>query len=990
MGWQDAPIVGSATGGNSWMDAPLDERKKRMSKADAMWLGARLGLLDTVRGTGQLLGLKEDEMAEEQRRLNEAMDDPDYGGSVKAAYFGGLIADPVGWALPITRLKHLKTLKKGYGLISPTSIAAGAAAGGLGYDDPDDDFSRAEMAGIGAIGGGLAAPIAKGVGRVWNEKVGDAAWNVLKHPAGSGTLVGGAIGYNVGDDLTISEKMTNTLIGAAVGAGAGATPKAIDKYAGTDIAGSIGRFVVPDYRLADAWVSGRAKFKGERKQIAQEFQSLVDKVAKEPLSVRKALYRMLTDPGAPQDDALIGLKGEIRETVNKYGHELVDLGILHPKTWSENQEKYLHRVYNRPDRLRDVPSDIEIRTIGDELKMRGVVKEVPKKEFESGVMPDDAGRWDVVGVGGVRSDIEEKAFKNAKPDDMVTIRRDYTPEERANMGEVTDVMVSLDRTGKLLANDVAANRFFREMAEKVDENGVPLIASPRPNAALGHVHRVPKDKGFGQLGSRSMYVTKETLDDLMSIGQLNKIAQFKKVIEPYRKLNRLWKGSKTIANPAVHFNNFVSNIFHFDNANGKATDVFRAMRDMKSKTKEFKEAERLGVFGGFFTSELGRGADDFYNLYTAAGKGATDNLDLAVKGMGIVSNIAKKSKKYTWDQMAKLYNAEDQVFRMALFRTQKKRLMDSGISEEDAAAQAARKAREWFVDYEKKSPLLEIMREGPFPFMSYMYGIVPALGETLAKKPLKFAKWAMFFDGLNRAGEAMSPDTDVEKQRSLMRGEMGSRLYGLDFMPKTTVKLPDEYSPETRDDWYLQMGRMYPGGNVFGMEEQRQPRMGQIPGLPQYLQPSFGAAGAVADAVTGIDRFRGRQIPGGVPERLEHLAAQFTPNLPIPNFPSYAGQKITRAQSGKYSPTKDVYTPTSALLSGLGAKVTPVSTRKLKKRISGNYYRLQKELDSRERALKSEYRAGGIEREDYKAELRSLRERKKQLRRDRARELKGR
>ena len=183
---------------------------------------------------------------------------------------------------------------------------------------------------------------------------------------------------------------------------------------------------------------------------------------------------------------------------------------------------------------------------------------------------------------------------------------------------------------------------------------------------------------------------------------------------------------------------------------------------------------------------------------------------------------------------------------------------------------------------------------------------------------------------------------------------------------------------------------MYPGGNVFGMEEQRQPRMGQIPGLPQYLQPSFGAAGAVADAVTGIDRFRGRQIPGGVPERLEHLAAQFTPNLPIPNFPSYAGQKITRAQSGKYSPTKDVYTPTSALLSGLGAKVTPVSTRKLKKRISGNYYRLQKELDSRERALKSEYRAGGIEREDYKAELRSLRERKKQLRRDRARELKGR
>ena len=47
--------------------------------------------------------------------------------------------------------------------------------------------------------------------------------------------------------------------------------------------------------------------------------------------------------------------------------------------------------------------------------------------------------------------------------------------------------------------------------------------------------------------------------------------------------------------------------------------------------------------------------------------------------------------------------------------------------------------------------------------MSYMYGIVPTLGETLAKKPLKFAKWAMFFEALNGAGANLSPGTNVEK-----------------------------------------------------------------------------------------------------------------------------------------------------------------------------------------------------------------------------------
>ena len=975
--------------------SPAPLRKKRLSKLDAMWLGARIGFLDTARGIGQLTDSDfagtEEEMAEQQANLHEAMDDPDYGGSVKAAYFGGLIADPVMWLFPLGRLKQVGTLGKASSLISGKSIAAGAAAGALGYDDPADSFSRAQMAGIGAVGGGLAAPLAKGVGKVWNEKVGDRAWNYLRHPAGAGSVVGGAVGYNMSDDETITGKMGNMLIGAAIGGATGGAPKMLDKAGVTDdLTGKIGRFVVPDYRLTDEWISRRAGFRGERKQIEGEFQTLLEKISGESLAVRKALYGMLTQPGKPFDPILEGKAGvgsEVRELVNKYGHELVDLGVLNPKTWADNQHSYLHTVYNKPRPDAKPVTGIEIRNIGDELKIRGIVKRITKKDFEAGRLPDADGPWEVVSVYGKKATTGSDSYKGLRGDELLSIRRQFTQKEKTEMGEVTDVMVSLDRTGKLLANDVAANRFFRDMA-----NDPNVVSSGAPNAALGHVHRVPENKGFGQLGSsssRDMYVNKETFDDLMNIGQLDTLTKFKKLIKPYRKLNAMWKGSKTIANPAVHFNNFVSNIFHFDNANGRARDVAKAFNDMRNKTADFRDAERLGVFGGFFTTELGKGSDEFFDLYKAGGKGATDNINLAASGIGLAEKIAKKAKNLTWDKAAKLYNAEDQIFRMALFRTERARNLANGLGEVESEQMAARKAREWFVDYERRSPLLDILREGPFPFMSYMYGIVPTLGETLAKKPLKFAKWAMFFEALNGAGANLSPGTDVERQRSLMTGEQGAPMYGMDFMPKTTVKLPEAISPQSRDDWYLQMGRMYPGGNIFGIEEQAKPRMGQLAGVPQALQPSFGAAGAIYDSLSGIDRFRGREIPGGWAERGKHLGAQFVPNLPIPNFPSYAGQKITRAQSEKYSPTKDVYTPTAAVLSGLGAKVTPVSTSKLRKRIKGNYSAMLRDLASRERAIRNEWRAGGMEDEDYREALRELRARKRELKRNRARDSRG-
>ena len=71
------------------------------SEFDAIEYAGLLGLQDTYRGVKQLVGLNEFEMAKDQKFLRALMDSPEYGNKVKAAYVGGLIADPVGWVVPV-------------------------------------------------------------------------------------------------------------------------------------------------------------------------------------------------------------------------------------------------------------------------------------------------------------------------------------------------------------------------------------------------------------------------------------------------------------------------------------------------------------------------------------------------------------------------------------------------------------------------------------------------------------------------------------------------------------------------------------------------------------------------------------------------------------------------------------------------------------------------------------------------------------------------
>tara|TARA_R100000781_G_scaffold14911_2_gene12286 strand:+ start:3097 stop:6213 length:3117 start_codon:yes stop_codon:yes gene_type:complete len=993
----DTPIVSSDI-------APA----RKFSRGEAMWHAGRIGIKDTARGIQQIAGLNEEQLAEEQRLLNDILQDPEHGNWAMGAYVAGLIADPVTWAFPIAKLKHINTAKKVFSAASLKNMAKpigqgaayGAGVGALGYVDPESGLNRLEQAAITGVGGAAAVPIAKGIGKVYNEKVADAAWGFLRNPAGLGSIGGGIAGYNIADDdLPIGEKLGIAFSSAALGGALFRKGKLLGKHAeklpdkvaknidkfpsvvkgldkwkvGGDVPKGFGegtfknvvmpddtaydvlrRLIIPDWNLADDWIAARSRSKGKRRLGMREFEDFLAKIAKLPASERQVLYEMRTDPKyykkpmSPQMQQLLEDSGEL---IDKYGKQMVDLGILDEAIWNLNKGTYIHRTYNRPHKGRaGATPEMEsarFRVIGDELIERGIAKDIPRADWEAGMY--DKGTWYVT----------QTLDKN-----KVRIRRDYTPEERAEMDEVTDFMRAFDQTGKILTNDVSAFKFFQEVARN------PKLASTVKTAQFSM--QVPNQKAYGELAGK--YINKESYRDLLSVRDIYQKdrSQF---LEKYRQLNAFWKGDVTIANPAVHTNNFLSNIMHYDFKDGNWKNLAKAFGDLRSKNLDYQEAESLGVFGGFFGSELAQGSDNFYSI---AAKGFKPDKATAIGAFEMsipyTLNIAKKMKNLTWDKAVKLYGAEDQVFRMALYRTERDKLIKAGLSDVDAKNQAARTAREWFVDYERTSPVLETLRQGPLPFASYMYGIIPKLAETAAKKPIKFAKWASIFYGLDQMGKALSED-DPEDYLYQQRISGKGKFWGMAFMPYHMVKLPEAISPKTRDDWYLDAQRLYPMGDIFGSDTLPTPFQ-RIEGIPNWMQPSFGAGGALFDAVMDKDM-------GGVGDRATFLAKQFIPNWPISGipfvdpinktFPSYAGVKLKRALSGKYSPTRDVHTPASALLSGLGIKTTPVSTSKARKRAGYAFASQIESEEERRTKAKNDFRSGEIDREQYDIILNDVR-----------------
>ena len=657
--------------------------------------------------------------------------------------------------------------------------------------------------------------------------------------------------------------------------------------------------------------------------------------------VNQAALARIDNPFPDVDSRILEMTDDARRVMDEYGKDLVDLGILKENTWAKNRDAYIHRVYKNPDyyKTKDIFKSVygsdDIRFIGDEMKMRGNVERILKDEWnvDKDIFLDDPS-WDIIRAssggeklysGEVTEDVIGGLRRGTLDPDEVIVRRDWTPEERAQMGEVTDAAMALFRTGQLMSNDVAAHRFFKAVADEYS-----VVKPPPSTTKRGSGYTlVPNNRmKYGALADR--FLPDNMYHDIVTMDWWRSGQMFKNPIaRAYRGVNNWWKLTKTAYNLPVHFNNFGSNIVMYDLNGGSLRGFRQAVKDLTFPTKRGESARlamarEYDVFGGnYIGNEVLQKNKNLFRAYDTAADTGIDTVDsILEKTPDLLRKVGRTTKRWSLDKFQELYTWEDNVFRMGLFNT----LIDQGLD----PALAARRAREGFVDYSKSAPALEILRNTALPFASYAYGIVPRLGEAAAKTPWKFAKWAAIMGGLNALGEDLSNDSEkFDRQRQLLGPGQSGQMFDAPGMPSTMLKLPPFLSPKgpkgTKDDYYLNYNRQVPG-QAF----QHTTQGFRIPGLPDVLQPNFGSIGGVVMPMMGINMFTGEKIED-TSDRLKEVGRQFIPNLPIPGLGTYAGTKMSRGlqPGGFVSETKENQTLLTAIMQNLGLRVQAVNIDKL-------------------------------------------------------------
>ena len=962
----------------------------KLDKSEALGYAVSMGASDSLRGIGQFFGKAgekfgwddvSERLKKQDEKLKQILEHPEYGKQATAAFLSSaIVADPVsyvpivGWISKGKKAKNLSDLAK-YGAIS------GGAVSSVGYTpentetlflDEDANFlDRKVTQGVvgttlgGIIGGAGGAAVntiqkARGKGSIFSKpKLGQQELdfdppktkkeiqdNIVKESikekysykdiiiqkyqdyAGTpiknvifnnpGESLGFVAGYNAHQDpnATYKQKIATGIIVAASIKGAKNF-----KYKDEAVKDIVGRGIIHDYGLSPDYIKLRQKLRINKNEIGSEFYDILSRAEKDLNSEqRKLLYNiMVGDIQAVEklSPEALAINDEARKLITKYGQEFVDRGLLDVETFKRNVNTYLKRSYLKSPKntnTRKYDNSKQIRLIGDELKPRGIEEKITKKAFENPTGVYQKEGWRIV-----------EELKGNK----VKVRRDYTKAERIEMGGIEDASYAIAETGRLFANDIATARFFDDLS-----NDTRFVIDKKTYKSLNNIDQnkfelLPTTKitgtkkfKYGSLAGK--YIDKDVARDVKHIYGFSTVDYGRR----FDALQNLWKKTKTAWNFGTHVGNTASNVMLLDFADTKKTYLLKAFKEMvlNKDSKIHKQAKLDGIFDvDFISRELTESRTEIERMLKS--------LQEEKFGTGIFDKskqVLKFGKKYSLDKMEKLYQFEDQIFRMAVYMDR----LDKGLNKTDAALDA----RKWFIDYDISAPVIKVLKRSLVPFISYTYRVTPLLAEAAALRPHKFAKWAAYGHVLNEGFAFLMKDRAGEDiDRLTMREEQTKKLFGEvpligEAMPYTNVRVP--FNDSEGNALYFDTSRWIPGGDIF---EQRESTVG-VPFLPRPLQPSGLYFDFVSNYFFKRDPFTGQTLEElGIDEDdyleiTKHFLKRIPPNMPFIKG-TFAYNKYQKAKSikagevegeqvvgSKYT-TAD--TPLAAIAYGLGFKLRP-------------------------------------------------------------------
>ena len=703
----------------------------------------------------------------------------------------------------------------------------------------------------------------------------------------------------------------------------------------------------------------------DKRRIEQEGMAFVEMLADETIGVDEARALQEILEGQEINDARLGRLAEpIRESLDAYGKELVDLGLLPEKTYLRNLGKWLHRSYERYEQdapplakyfrargkrrraaitgeelmargkshrvpglatlLKDVPAELRQAAskaqswiVLDRVKDDKIIKRVywpadqpvPKKfseqTGENKELFDEKPRrrWISRGKWNLLRDVKPKAAPR------IILRQDYTAEERAEMGEIRDARYNIIKSYHLLAHDLANGRFFKDISENP-----AWFRTEEPEETFVDANEASRLGTFSGVGWVKVPNAKIPKTDTPRWGSMaggyvrasiwRDLAELNKMQNPnsWGWLLSQYKQNKTTRSPGVHFNNAMGNLILMDMHDLTIPDLLGAIREYVDKGKFYTEAHEQGIFSsGFVRQELQQ--QESAKILREVLKEVETQTDKpgAMQNLWNVLSTVDRG-------MRNAYQFEDEIFRLTSYIRDRVQ----GDTVEDAAANAI----ERFLNYDIRAPWPNLLRRTVLPFFSYTYAFVPQIMKAIAQRPWKLAKLFTLGYALQAIGYELT-EGDEERERGLMADrDKGLTWSGLPRMFRLPFRGPHD------DPLYLDLSRVLPGGGMLETDR------GQA-GLPEWLLIG-GPMSMAVDMMWNREAYSGndivnREIDTNVEasaKRLTYVWRSAMPNLPI--LPgTWSWKMLDQAISDERDIFGRQYNLPIAALRTLGPKLKP-------------------------------------------------------------------
>lgn len=491
-----------------------------------------------------------------------------------------------------------------------------------------------------------------------------------------------------------------------------------------------------------------------------------------------------------------------------------------------------------------------------------VIYTIPDTPFDRSVagQNDKWHTWDQPSGGYVIEDARSGRTK---------LRRDFTMEERQDMGEQLDVAVRAAAMGERIEQDLRKAYIFNELSlsDSVIDPGKEFQAikelgggSYDAKTAVDYAKNNPtkwklipasidESTGISKYGALSgKYVDIDTWELLQAAegGAIDKIVKSKLfqstaigiALTAHKALLTGWKITRTVFSPVASMNNFTSNMFMgYLCGRNPVTDLYHGAKVVKVRQLDLaaKKAMKAGEYDKAQEYLTRMQNAPYYQYYVDIRNARMSDSSMwysELRSDDIVDQIIAAAEDQTKTQQSRmfeliavaakginkgaqtLYEMGDLIYKMGGFVADRMAGADS--------SGALNRVYEAYFDYRQLAPGIRFLRDsGLVPFVSYFYKALPAIGKSLVEHPDKYAKVALSLEALHITGIAsVYGDEDLIAVRDAL--DEASPTYmqgkGLGGMFRTRVALPfgQQGTANGKDTLnVLDLSRMIPGGDMW-------------------------------------------------------------------------------------------------------------------------------------------------------------------------------